>query len=300
MPTPSPASLDFLVIGHVTRDIPTANPDATDYVLGGTVSFAAVTAARLGRHPTVLTRAGNDVELDILTAVGGLYVLPSERTTTFANIYSETSRVQYCYHPAGVIRAEDVPAELRHPKVVLLGPLVQEIGTDMIHIFPEETVVAAVPQGWMRRWDENGRVYPVPWESAPEFLPHLDALILSIEDVDGDLSIIEEYCRHVPLLVMTQYREGSTVYRRQPDGSVQVTQIPPRPAIEIDPTGAGDTFATAFLLRLQETGDPLDAARYANVTASFGVEGPGTAAIPSHQEVLAYMDQNPWTPPQGV
>ena len=300
MPTTSPSPLDFLVIGHVTRDIPIADPNALEYVLGGTVSFAAVTAARLGRHPTVLTRARSDVELSILTQVGGLYVLPSPRTTTFANIYTETGRVQYCYHPAGVIAAAEVPGALRHPKVVLLGPLVQELEPDIIHIFPEETVVAAVPQGWMRRWDENGRVYPVAWSSAAEFLPHLDALILSIEDVDGDLSIIEEYCTHVPLLVMTQYREGSTIYRRQPDGSVQVTQVPPRPANEVDPTGAGDTFATAFLLRLQETGDPLDAARYANVTASFGVEGPGTSAIPSHEDVLAYMAQFPWSPEGGA
>ena len=298
MPTNDSTPLDFLVIGHVTRDIPSADPAASAYVLGGTVSFAAVTAAKLGRHPTVLTRAGDDVDLTPLTEVGGLHVLPSAHTTTFANIYTPTGRVQYCYTPAPVIAATDVPADLRQPKVVLLGPLVQEIEPDMLHIFPEETVLAAVPQGWMRRWDADGRVYPTPWTTAEEFLPHLDALILSIEDVDGDLSIIEEYCAHVPLLVMTQYREGSTVYQRQTDGSVSVTQVPPRPANEVDPTGAGDTFATAFLLRLQETGDPLDAARYANVTASFGVEGPGIAAIPSHDAVLDYMAQHPW-PTEG-
>lgn len=298
MPTNEPTTLDFLVIGTVTRDIPSADPTTTDYILGGTVSFAAATAASLGRHPTVLTRAGDDVDLSPLTALGGLTVLPSDHTTTFANIYTPTGRVQYCYTPVPVIAAADVPAELRHPKVVLLGPLVQEIEPDMIHVFPEETVVAAVPQGWMRKWDADGRVHPTPWITAEEFLPHLNALILSIEDVDGDLSIIEEYCTHVPLLVMTQYREGSTVYQRQADGSVTVTQVPPRPANEVDPTGAGDTFATAFLLRLQETGDPLDAARYANVTASFGVEGPGIAAIPSHEVVLAYMAQHPW-PTEG-
>ena len=294
MPTNDSTPLDFLVIGHVTRDIPSADPTTTDYILGGTVSFAAATAASLGRHPTVLTRAGSDVDLSALTTIGGLTVLPSEYTTTFANIYTPEGRVQYCYTPAPVIAAADVPAELRHPKVVLLGPLVQEIEPDMIHIFPEETVVAAVPQGWMRRWDADGHVHPTPWTTAEEFLPHLNALILSIEDVDGDLSIIEEYCTHVPLLVMTQYREGSTVYQRQADGTVSVTQVPPRLAQEVDPTGAGDTFATAFLLRLQETGDPLDAARYANVTASFGVEGPGIAAIPSHETVLAYMTAHPW------
>lgn len=44
---------DFLAIGTVSRDIATADPATTEYVLGGTVSFAAVTAARLGHRPVI-------------------------------------------------------------------------------------------------------------------------------------------------------------------------------------------------------------------------------------------------------
>ena len=125
-------------------------------------------------------------------------------------------------------------------------------------------------------------------------LPHLDALILSIEDIDGDLCQVEEFLKYVRLVVLTEYRDGSTIYRRKSDSDIEVVPIPPRPAIELDPTGAGDIFATAFLLRLDETGDPFDAARYANVTASFGVEGRGVTGIPSHERVLDYMALHPW------
>lgn len=41
--------VDFLAIGHVTRDLLTNDPESSDYTLGGTVSFAAVTAVRPGR-----------------------------------------------------------------------------------------------------------------------------------------------------------------------------------------------------------------------------------------------------------
>lgn len=287
-------SIDLLAIGTVTRDIATADPAATDYVLGGTVSFAAVTAARLGRRPAVLTRAGKDIELSALGALADLHVLPCANTTTFANLYSRDGRIQYCYTPSPPIAAEDIPPQLRAPQIALLGPLVNEVKSEVASIFDSETIVAAVPQGWMRRWDEDGRVYPTPWIDMAEILPHLDALILSIEDIDGDLGQVEEFLKYVALVVLTEYRDGSTIYRRRPGSETEIVPIPPRPADEVDPTGAGDIFAAAFLLRLDETGDPLDSARYANVTASFGVEGKGVTGIPSHERVLDYMARHPW------
>jgi len=52
-------------------------------------------------------------------------------------------------------------------------------------------------------------------------------------------------------------------------------EIPAYPSRMVDPTGAGDVFAGGFLAGLTETGDPLQAALYANVAASFAVEGSG-------------------------
>ena len=286
--------IDFLAIGTVSRDIATADPTTSDYELGGTVSFAAVTAARLGRRPVVLTRAGDDVDLSVLRGLADVHVLQSEHTTTFANLYTPDGRVQYCYTPSPPITASDIPHQLRAPHIALLGPLANEVLSEVAAIFDPNTIVAAVPQGWMRRWNSDGRVYPTPWTTTTEILPHLDALILSIEDIDGELQLVDEFLEHISLVVLTEYRDGSTVYRRNASPEIEVIPIPPRPAAELDPTGAGDIFATAFLLRLDETGDPLDAARYANITASFGVEGQGVSGIPTHADVLAYMSQHPW------
>lgn len=293
--TQAASPVDLLIIGHVTRDL--INPDVqTEYLLGGTVSFAAITALRLGRSPTVLTSAADDVDLSALPADVKMHVLPSQRTTTFANVYTPQGRIQYSYAQASTIRAEHVPTALRRPGVVLLGPLVGEVEADVAAIFHEETLVAAVPQGWMRRWDETGRVYSKPWENESLILPHLDVLVLSQEDIDYDLNRLQAAFEQVPLVVLTEYRNGSTIYRRQSNGSMEQIKIAPRPAQEVDPTGAGDIFATAFLLRLQETGDPVQAARFANVTASFGVEGEGVTGIPNRERVLAYMEEHPFVP----
>ena len=47
------------------------------------------------------------------------------------------------------------------------------------------------------------------------------------------------------------------------------------PSEEVDATGAGDTFATGFLVRYRETGDVGEAARFGAAAASLSVEGVG-------------------------
>lgn len=292
-PTATEGTVDILLIGHLTRDL-IENDQQGPYRLGGTVSFAAITALRLGRKPTIITRAAADTNVSELPAAVDLHVLPSPTTTTFANLYTAEGRVQYCYTPASPITAADIADQLRKPRVVLLGPLVDEIGSDVATIFDDATLVTAVPQGWMRQWDATGRVSSKAWESAEAILPHLDVLVLSLEDIAFDLRRLEPFFTHVPIVVVTEYRDGSTLYQRGADGVLRETKIPPRPAHEVDPTGAGDTFATAFIIRLQETGDPVQSARFANVTASFGVEQEGVAGIPSREQVLAYMEAHPF------
>ena len=61
-PGTSAEPVDILLLGNVTRDlIDEHNPEL--YRLGGTVTFAACVADRLGRKPTVITRASSDTDL---------------------------------------------------------------------------------------------------------------------------------------------------------------------------------------------------------------------------------------------
>ena len=288
-------STDLLLLGNVTRDLQQPG-DFSTYQLGGTVTFAAAVAARLGRRPTVITYAAADTNFSVMPAETELIVLPSATTTAFANIYTPHGRIQYCYTPAPQITAADVPPALRCPRIALLGPIADEIAPDVASIFAPETLVGAVPQGWMRRWDADGRVHSKEWETAAETLPFLDVLVLSLEDFDADWSRLAQAFQLVPMIVVTEYKEGSTVFQKQPNGSILETKIPPRPAKELDPTGAGDTFTTAFLIYLQETGDALQAARFANITASIAVEHIGATGVPTREQVLAYMDSHPFQP----
>ena len=63
--------LDFLAVGTITQDILEGIDHSSGYILGGTVTFAAITALCLGRHPTIITRASTDIDLSSLHSIGG-------------------------------------------------------------------------------------------------------------------------------------------------------------------------------------------------------------------------------------
>lgn len=278
-PTP-----EFLALGHVTRDL---HSDGT-FSPGGTVTFAALTACRLGLTAAIITRADPELHTllpQFLPSIS-LHMLPSLQTTTFANQYKDGFRTQYLYARAEQLQPSHVPENWRNAPIVLHGPLAQEILPDLVALFPRHpsTIIAATPQGWLRRWDVDGRVWPTPWQTVDQILPLLDVLILSHDDLlpfaDGNRSeadaILAQWSTRVPLLVATDGRHGATLFRQ---GHTQ--RFPAYPAKEVDPTGAGDVFAAAFLTSLYKHNDPERAVDFANCIASFSIEQPGIQGIPT-------------------
>ncbi len=74
-------------------------------------------------------------------------------------------------------------------------------------------------------------------------------------------------------VVVKMGARGSLVYSPRAETMVHV---PAFPCNAIDPTGAGDAFCGGFLVGLVETGDPIEAACYGTIAASFVVEGFGS------------------------
>jgi len=277
----------FLTIGHITHDV----HDDGSFSLGGTVTFAAVTAYRLGLAAAIVARADEQLIGELPARLPGIRLAArvSPQTTTFANRYHDGTRTQYLHARAESILPGDVPAAWRNAPIVLLGPLAQEIPLEVARLFPRRSgaLIAATPQGWLRRWDAAGRVWPTPWAEADALLPLLDALILSYDDLqpfangsrDAE-AILSQLSTRVPILVATDGRYGAALFQHG-----QREHFAAYPAAEIDPTGAGDVFAAAFLCHLYECHDTRQAVNFANCVASFSVEQVGIAGIPSRQIV---------------
>ncbi|MEO6892152.1 MAG: PfkB family carbohydrate kinase [Ktedonobacteraceae bacterium] len=280
---------EFLAIGHVTRDV---HPDS-GFSLGGTVTFAALTAYHLGLASAIVTCADPELVADLPGRLPeiGLAVRPSAMTTTFDNRYHEGFRTQYLRARGDDLDAEDVPAAWRGAPVVLLGPLAQELAPGFVSLFPRRSgaILAATPQGWLRRWDHDGRVWPTPWSAAETLLPNLDVLILSHDDLlpfaDGNRAeadaILARWSHLVPLLVATDGRHGATLFQQG-----VATRFPAYATQEVDPTGAGDVFAAAFLTHLYKHHIPGAAVDFANCVASLSVEHEGTSGIPTMAQAM--------------
>jgi 1D-myo-inositol 3-kinase len=283
----------FLTIGHVTRDL---LPGDT-FTLGGTVTFAALTAYQLGLVSALVTCADENLltQLPTLLPHIGVAACPAPLSTTFENRYNDEGfRVQYLRARATRLEFANIPPAWLSAPIMLLGPLAQEIPLELLQALPRQpgSLLAATPQGWLRRWDPDGRVWPTPWQSALEMLPLLDVLILSHDDLlpfaDGQRAaadeILAEWSMYVPLLVATDGRHGATLFERG-----VLTRFPSYPTAEVDPTGAGDVFAAAFLTHLYQHNDPHAAMNFANCVASLSIEHPGITGIPTPEQIQARL-----------
>jgi sugar/nucleoside kinase (ribokinase family) len=291
-PSPySPAPVDYLVVGHVCIDL-----FGKKRVLGGSATYAAITAKRLGQRVGVLTSA--DFEPGIVDTLVGLEHLrtasadirvarlPSAATTTFVNVYESDHRRQQIGPIAEILRAEHVLPEWRDAPTVHLAPIAMEVALDLVPAFPS-ALLGVTPQGWMRGWDEQGMIHAVAWEAADFVLDRADVVIFSEEDVP-DPAVIPRYAEQAKLLIITEHRHGAAVYERGKDPWRSPAF---RPTRVFDPTGAGDVFAAGFLTRYARTGDARASADYANCVASFVLEKRGWEGIPTADQVEERLER---------
>jgi hypothetical protein len=225
----------------------------------------------------VVTSCGPEINLAELLPGVSVCNKATASTTIFRNIYEDGVRRQVLEARAGPVPV--IPAGWRYSDIVLLGPLDQEVPASWVGDFPR-SLVGLCPQGWLRQWDEEGNITPVVWTEAKQTLALAKAVIISPVDLGGDALLIAEYARWSRVLVVTEGASGASVYYEG-----QIEHRPAYPAREADPTGAGDVFAAAFVLHLARYDDPARAADFANCVASFAVEAPGLAGVPTWAQV---------------
>jgi sugar/nucleoside kinase (ribokinase family) len=252
--------VDYLVVGHVSRDV-----KGDGYVAGGTVVYSALAAQAMGCRTAVLTSTSPDYDLTDLFPGISIRNIPAQQSTTYKNTYHQGRRQQQILGVAAKITAENVPYEWRRASIVHLGPIANEIESDLIDLFTN-SLVGLTPQGWYREWDERGRISSHEWSGATKVMPLAAAVIISMEDLP-DKATFDRVLQLSPLVVLTQQAGGCTIFFRG-----ESRQIPAPVVTEVNPTGAGDIFATAFLVRLHQTkGNPWEAGDFANRVAACSV-----------------------------
>lgn len=266
----------YLVIGHVCLD---HTPFGLKW--GGTALFGAITAARLEAQVHVLTSMPAYAVHEALPDDIAVQNVETAVPLTFRHEYVEGKRELYVTHVAPTLHPEHLPAGWRNLDVVHFGPVAQEVGHDLLAAFDHPLRGASV-QGWLRAWDGDGHVQPLPVAQLLEWAPPVQCSFLSEEDIGGQHQIIDFYRERQQIVVLTDGSHGATVYE-----GAAATHVPAVPVREVDANGAGDVFAAAFLVRFHETANAVTAAEFAAAVASYHVEQVGTAGIPTRAQAEA-------------
>jgi len=260
---------DFVAVGHVTLDRFGAATRP-----GGAALYAAVTAHRLGLSAGLLTSHADDFPLDAIPPQIEVVTVAASTTTVFEHGARDDARTLVARAIARPLGAHNVPADWSDAPLVLLAPVLGEVDARLAEAFDDATVGVSA-QGWLRGISREGDVVSQRWDSAETVLTRIQMLVLSREDVRDQEDLVAEWLQQVPLVALTAGRDGALLFVNGERYGVR-----PRPAREVDATGAGDVFAATFLIEHERHGDPWMAAAAAACAGSLAVEGEGWATVP--------------------
>eukprot|EP00210_Caulerpa_lentillifera_P009702 g9256.t2 len=251
-----PSRPDILLVGNVTVDI----VDGT-HTVGGAVSYAAAVLEGFGKRACVVTTAAADADLSIFQN-HNIRIVPSKQTLTFAHTYTWWGHKRVLH----VVKRPDVTLELHHipilwrfAKTILIMPLLpSDVNSPQFlkwsqyqkRILPQQIALAA--QGYQRDTTPDGKVfaYASPHRLLMDSLG--DGVSIFLSDVESDpwsADELREVVESSDRVLVTRGEKGALELTK-PNNTLHI------PIIKVDKVadtnGAGDTFATAYMLALMD------------------------------------------------
>lgn len=279
---------EYVAIGHLTID---RTPSGG--LLGGTVLYAALTAARYGLRSAILTRANlaaldDDMraQLDEIAAEVEIVTQASGGVTTFTNTEVAGRRSQTLHDWGGQIDLNGLPPLWRSAAAIHIAPVAQEIDPRQISRL-STSLLGCTPQGWMRRWDERGfgPVRPAPLRLPPDLVSRIDALVVSADEYVSAREAVAEIGQR-GLSAVTRGIQGATLIDRGREVDVPAYRVR-----GVDTVGAGDVFAAALFAARSTRQSVSASARYASAAAALTVRGAGLTSVPTRDEIEAVIER---------
>lgn len=296
-----PGGPEIVHVGSACRDI--ADDDPRGWRLGGGVTYAALTTARLGLRTAAIIGVDEEAlgahELDLIRDAGGdLMLVRLAEGPIYHNVETPAGRVQTCVRTGVPLPVPSLPESWLAAPAWQLAPVAGEVTDAWAAALPDEAYVGVAWQGFLRELAAGARVTRRPPAPSP-LLARADIVGVSHHDVDPatPLEALTELLKPGARLVVTQGIEGGlviTVGAHGPEASLRYRST--RADRELDPTGAGDTFLSALLSTVihhtlggRRRGRAHPELRLAAAAGSLVVEGPGLTAVPDRASTLARM-----------
>lgn len=265
----------IVVLGNVVED----RMRTGGWAPGGPSLYTARMAAALGARVTLVT---NLPEAYPRAALEGLTleVRAVAGAPRYANSYdAHGDRTQLLLAPGEELQASPLPP----CDALVVAPAYHELRE-----LPPTTapVVAIELQGLLRSVDGDGRVsaHAEPFPRVRQFARRGAFAFLSEEDTPRPAQLAARLAELGMAVLLTRGYRGAALFDGK--GERHFEALPARAA---DPTGAGDCFATAFVVRYGETRDLDEATRFGLAAGALAVEGPGLEGIPTRAMVEARL-----------
>jgi sugar/nucleoside kinase (ribokinase family) len=285
-------------IGSACRDVVPEDPRG--WRLGGGVTYASLTTARLGLRTAAIVgvdaTAATASELDMLRDAGvDLRLVPLAEGPIFHNVETPTGRVQTCVRTGVPLTVPDIPDAWRAAPGWSVVPVAGEVTDEWAAHIPADAHLAVAWQGFLRNLAAGERVTRRP-PGPSAILRRADLVGVSHHDVASrtPLSALYGLLHPGAYLLVTEGSDGGLLIHLGSDGPTETLRYrPTATTLEIDPTGAGDTFLAALqasalrpaIAGRRRSRRPPDL-RFAAAAGSLVVEGPGLAGVPDRTAVL--------------
>jgi sugar/nucleoside kinase (ribokinase family) len=292
---------ELLVVGEALVEVMRPHPgipfDAPGPFVGpfpsGAPAIVADAAARAGARVSLIAGVGDDpfgrLLLNRLCADGvdtsGVRVVDDAVTGVAFVAYDEAGGREFVFHVADAAPSRIDPADLGSAPEKATWIHVSGSSLALSESLGE-TILAAVDRvltaGARVSFDPNVRGGSAGASAAPPGFDYLLKVATILLPSEGELDAFGTDAASLAwcgaLVCETLGKEGAHLYHG--DDVIEIAGIPTE---EVDPTGAGDTFAGTFLAVYMRTEDPVLAAREAN------------AAAAAHVRALGPMESGLWT-----
>lgn len=292
------SGVEVVHVGSACRDVTADDPRG--WRLGGGVTYAALTTARLGLRTAAVvgvdTEAAGAHELVAMRDAGvDILTVDLPEGPIFRNVETPHGREQTVIATGVPVRPVPLPWSWRAAAAWSLVPVAAEVGDDWTDHVGPDAIVAVAWQGMLRRLVAGTRVERIP-PTERAILRRADLVGLSHLDVAPDTSLgeLSRFLHPGAHLLVTQGGQGGLLVTTGDDGPVEVLRyLPTLTEREVDPTGAGDTFLAALLAALARPSVTASrrrslagALRFAAAAGSLAVEDIGLAGVPDRTAVI--------------
>jgi sugar/nucleoside kinase (ribokinase family) len=262
--------LKIIVIGHITLDEYNAK-----LIPGGSAYYCSQTYLALGAQVKLISIVGNDFHFDEVFQGMDTLVKRTGKTTQFKNIYKKNSiREQISLAQAEPISYDGIPEDFKECDVLHLVPVLGEVDINMWVTLIKSKLVAIGLQGWLRRINSSKIVLSKKCTFSEEEYKKIDLLCMSEDDIKDQSDLLENIIKFVPIVALTHGVKGCDIYRDGIKKSYGVFKT-----IEVDPTGAGDVFASGLVHSIASGKSEMEAGHIGAGLASVIIEDVGGNAF---------------------